>query len=169
MSADFCIGYKRFLSCKKDGDDNVVSIYEKDSQKCITMPVHRWAKFVQRMRYFDAQLETAQRGETVVNLHSHIGGTLFVSINSSLTDVVLIDFRDFYMNKNNCLRPTRRGISLLYKEWQKLKTCVDRFAKENECVGNAEPCSPEYGHANQEWGLSCPECNPPAFSTEYVS
>ena len=164
MSADYCIGYKRFLACKEEDSTHVVSIYEKDSHKFITIPLWRWAKFVRLIPYLNEQMEMAKRGETV-KIREHIGGAMFVSIDTSLK-VLLIDLREFYAHKTAGILPTKRGISLRSTEWEKMLTCVERFTNDHRCVREAQPCSSEMGHANQELGLSCRECNLPKFDRE---
>jgi hypothetical protein len=167
MSTEYSIGRKRFLACKTEDEELVVSIYETDSYKFINLPLKRWARFLLKLDAIDEQLEYARQGK-IVDFQTHIGGKLYVSINSSLK-WTMVDFREFYMHPTKGIRATKRGISLHYDEFQKLKNCLPTFHAENECARTAKDCLSQPDHQNQQGMDLCEECNPFAFNLMCVS
>jgi len=167
MSTEYSIGRKRFLACKTEQEELVVTIYEKDSYKFITLPLKRWARFLLKLDAIDEQLEFARQGK-FVDFKTHIGGKLYVSVDSTLK-WTMVDFREFYMHPTKGIRPTKQGICLHYDEFQKLKNCLPAFHAENECARTAQDCLNQLDHQNQQGMNFCEECNPFAFNLMCVS
>ncbi|XP_069109811.1 uncharacterized protein [Argopecten irradians] len=128
------------------------------TKKGIALNPTRWKRLVDRCSgTIDDTIEKVKKGE-LVDIKLHLGGNLYVSINSGYG---CVNIRRWYMPKDEDggLVPTRQGIALNFEQWDKLKDCMlllpDFIGDELDDVRLCEDT-----HHNQMEMIECFDCNP---------
>jgi len=112
------------------------------------------------------QVKKVLRGNDSIDFHHHIGGGLYVSVNS---DYKRVDIRKFYKPNGQCnvddndekdVKPTRVGVSLKLDEWAHLWSLVDVINGAYPSLAEVQPCYYGNNHLNQMEWLECTECHP---------
>ena len=105
------------------------------------------------------------RNKDLVKCKLHLGGGIFVSLNSEFPTTV--DFRRFFLPEGEMTpRPTKKGLALRLGEWDALVTHLDDINKLIDT--NLKPCFES--HPDPATRMRCEECNPfqPFFIQNYL-
>ena len=127
----------------------------------ISLTLNRWTGLCHAVDMVDEHLTRVKKGEHV-EFEFHIGGNVYVSINSPFW---IVSIRQFFcpMNGANMRRPTPKGIRLKLGGWNTLKETIASVQREVPELENFVPCFARNDHSNQMGFLTCPECNPEGY------
>ncbi|OWF45232.1 Activated RNA polymerase II transcriptional coactivator p15 [Mizuhopecten yessoensis] len=144
-----------------------IRIYEKrpdnttyPTKKGITLDLEKWTKL---MTWYSDDVDEAIKGyddETKdTDLKIHLGSNYHVSLN---TGYPVVNIRRWFLSDNEKeIKPTRKGITLTFRQWGKVKDAMtvlkDFIGKELE---NVTFCEMAEDHQNQMGMLQCSKCNP---------
>lgn len=126
----------------------------------VSLTLSRWLKLKSQKDYINSIFQLVTDGESVDEELIHLGGGVYVTLNSKYPNV---DLRHFWKPEDSDKPvPTKRGITLNKIKWNKLcdvMTIMTDFVPE---LNNAIVC--EYTHYNEMELQKCSECHP--FSDE---
>ena len=122
----------------------------------VSLTLSRWLKLKSQKEYINSIFQLVMDGEQVDEELVHLGGGVYVTLNSKYPTV---DLRHFWKPENSD-KPvaTKRGIPLNKIKWEKLcdvMTIMTDFVPE---LNSAVIC--EYTHYNEKEMLNCSECYP---------
>ena len=153
----FSLGNERYVQVNEWRGELRVDIRDwKDDQptkKCISLTLMRWKNLVYQIEYVDKALENK------LSYGYHIGGKVHCSIGENS---VCVDIRQ-YWKPNEEVVPTKKGICLRPKEYNRLKELVPNIRKTLPELDGVIPCYLQSDHMNQLGALLCAECNPNDF------
>jgi hypothetical protein len=115
----------------------------------ISLTLSRWKELVNVLEPIEKAVE-----EYPSNFKYHLGGNHYVSITEGYERV---DIRKFWLPEGgDQIKATRKGISLTFEDFGKLKDCVSTIAGHIPELEEVVPCF----HRNQLEMIRCGECNP---------
>ena len=118
----------------------------------ITLSPSRFATLLASVNTIKSSVKKL-RNKEFVDCKLHLGGGIFVKLNSQLPTVV--DFRRFFLPQGEATPcPTKWGIALRLHEWDSLVMHFDDVKK----LINAKPCFES--HPDLSSAFHCEECNP---------
>ena len=100
------------------------------STKGISLPAQCWYAVVNGCYHIQNALNE-MKAKQPVDACFHVGNLVYVSIKSPLW---LVDIRYWYKAEDGTLKPSRRGISLKFKEFNKLMEHADDIRKRLEAI-----------------------------------
>ena len=132
------------------------------TKKGISLTLSRWLILCGNETEIDQALSAIGRGEKT-NLMHHLGGHVYVTLSNRYP---IVDIRQWYLTKEDELKPGRKGIALAPYQWRKLKDVMallpNSYLPE---LKTTVPCYASLDHSNQEGYLNCPECRPNGYNT----
>jgi len=144
------------------GDDREISIndtlevyiMDKVTKNCAYFTAPRWSRFVCMIEDIDVHVRQASWGKSTA-YQKHIGCKWYVSVGDNYPTV---DIRRWYVNvkKGNRIMPTRVGIALTYRQWDKVKEAVRKVEQQVPALVAISPC----WHDSQDQMMRCTECSP---------
>ena len=153
----FSLGNERYVQVNEWRGELRVDIRElkddKPTKKGISLTLMRWKNLVNQIEYVDKALENK------VSYGYHIGGNVHCSIGESS---LCVDIRQ-YWKPNEEVVPTKKGICLRPKEYERLKELMPNIGKTLPELDGVIPCYLQSDHMNQLGALQCTECNPNEF------
>ena len=130
----------------------------------ITLTPSRFVTLLSLMDAIKSNVEKLRNRE-FVNCKLHLGGGIFVKLNSQFPNTV--DFRRFYVPEGEVTPfPTKWGIALRLNEWDSLVTLLGDV---NKLINTEEkPCFES--HLSPTARFRCDECNPfqPSFIQNFL-
>jgi hypothetical protein len=149
MSRIYYFGSNRSIIVNKREYGYFITICDFD-KVTITMPSKRWSHLIAYGDNVDSSILQNS------NLQRHFGGAFYVCVKDQRVHI-----RRFYYNeekKEEC--PTKEGIVLTHREWERIKKIADAINADFADIADEEPCFAGSDHQNQLGWLSCYECNP---------
>ena len=144
---------KIFRVLKSDsGDYKVQFIVEEDANAVAEMSIKRFAS--------TSLLEIVKRGEGDVHYKTHIGGNMYLQVNSPYRGISVRQFKNIGDSQCVNLIPDKKGIFLLFREWNaflKVNKELDGIIPD---LATTTPCMDQIDHCNQEGYYTCMECCP---------
>ncbi|XP_033758273.1 uncharacterized protein LOC117340619 [Pecten maximus] len=143
-----------------------IRVYEKGqnnstypTKKGIALDLEKWMKLI--TWYADA-VDDAIKGyddNRDTDLHLHLGANYFVSVKQGYP---VVNIRRWFLPENEeSIKPTRKGITLTFRQWEKVK---DSMLVLKDLIGaeldNVRFCELADDHQNQMGMLQCSNCNP---------
>ena len=114
------------------------------------MPSKRWSHLIAYGDNVDSSILQNS------NLQRHFGGGYYVCVKDQRVHI-----RRFYYNEEKKEeRPTKEGIMLTHREWERIKKIAEAINANFADIADEEPCFAGSDHQNQLGWLSCYECNP---------
>lgn len=156
----FEIGSQRFVIVKNHKDSPTIIIVESGTKKSAEFTCKRWAYFTRSLiPRIDEAVQQLEAGQEI-RYQEHVGGKLYVSVTKGFA---CVDIRHFYWNSLVGPKPTKTGIALRLREWQKLKELIPEIHRKYPIFEKSPTCLEGTDHANQEGAMNCLECNPYQF------
>lgn len=165
----FTLSYNRFVVVNRFNGQIYVHIrqYKENLQNGKTYPTRigvtlnpsRFAVLCMHSDEITQALDNIRKPEpSCVQYTKHLGGGIYVGVT---TGVECVDLRRYFVPKESKDKlPTRNGIALKFGEWRKFIALETEIKKLSPTLLNAQPCSYDVSHSNQEAAMSCKECNP---------
>ena len=147
----YALGVSRFVQI--DVDNSTVIIKDSQSSAEATFPKVRWASFLGYLEEIDAEVKKLKEEKTEFRYCQSYGGGWQVSVTMGFP---CVDFRRFFLNDKNEIKPTRQGIALRLHEWETLKGVIERIRSDIPEFGTMRACCHEI---MDDW-LECRECFP---------
>lgn len=152
--ADYMIGEKK-LSVLEYGDDILVEIEVEDSiNKCVSLDVKKWKYFCDHIEQIQQSVRQylirGREGEYML----HLGNDLFLSVKNG---VMCVDFRKWFKNSANYMKPLKNGVALTLTEFEMLSKMLPEINEDIPDLETIIPC--QYTH-NEE--MLCDHCKPSA-------
>ena len=150
----FSLGNERYVQVNEWRGELRVDIREwkdnKPTKKGISLTLMRWKNLVNQIEYVDKALENK------LSYGYHIGGNVHCSIGENS---VCVDIRQYWKPNEEAV-PTKKGICLRPKEYNRLKELMPNTGKTLPELHGVIPCYLQSDHMNQLGALQCAECNP---------
>ena len=129
------------------------------TKKGISLNMSRWKRFCMCTPDIEKiMVQLTQGVRKNLEFKHHIGGNVQVTY-QPLGQFPFIDIRQFWIPEGEEeLKPTRKGISLTFAQWEDLVQSIEDIEKAIPELTDFIPC-PD-AHQNQEGALHCLECNP---------
>lgn len=121
----------------------------------VSLPLSRYKALEVQIPLISTALKKCLEKKDPVALKIHLGGNIFVTVNTPFT---CVNLRLWYLNEAGDLRPSYRGIALRSQEWQQfcdISGVIYDFVPE---LVDITTCSES--HNTRMQGLRCRECNP---------
>jgi hypothetical protein len=156
----FEIGTNRFLIHSLYRGDDKIHIRQFNPYPTkigICFSPLRLAAFRVKLSEIEEGVKLLRAGKPV-NLKIHIGGLVYVTIQSGY---FIVNIRKYFIPENQIDEiPTRSGIALKLNEWDKLKQCFVELLRLTPEIASIQPCYSSFDHANVITMMDCEECNP---------
>ena len=148
------LGNDRFMQVNEWKGELRVDVREwqddKPTKKGISLTLMRWKNLVDQLDYACNALQDKQ------SYWCHLGGNVYCNIAEKS---VCVDIRQYWKPENEVV-PTKKGLCLRPKEFDRLKEQVAEIGKVLPELDSVVPCFLQSDHMNQLGALQCPECNP---------
>ena len=123
------------------------------TKKGVSLPLIRW----EGLCNYQTEIEEAVRNKA--DLKEHIGGNVYAQVSKNFPNRV--DLRQYFLPDGMVEPiPTKRGISLVYDEWEDMIACREDLQNICPQLKDLTPCFMNEDHQAQLGMLRCPECNP---------
>ena len=128
--------------------EHFIIIEDDLTKKNAALNFQKWMKLGYIIDEIDAAVSkvSSDNKDVVVNLHKDIGENWYVSVSSK---VYCVDIRKFY-KADDQLKPSKQGIGLRFREWNKLKEAVQKIHTDRPDIATVVPCYLSEDHQNQE-------------------
>ena len=146
----YYFGASRYIFVQKLEFGYFVTIEDDDKKISIKMPSKRWIQLFAFREGVDSSILTNS------NFQHHIGGGYYVCTKDRWVQIR----RFFYHTELKEERPSKQGIVLTHREWDRFKEIADAINADFADIANEEPCFAGSDHQNQLGWLTCFECNP---------
>ena len=112
----------------------------------------RWKAFSSNLPSYVTQAEQILDGQDM-DVQDHVGGGLHITMSNVYP---FLQFRDFYVDDDNELKPGKRGIRLTFDEVQELTCHIAEFNSMIPALAELVCCKERDGHDK----VKCRECTP---------
>ena len=127
------------------------------TKKGVSFSLQRWVR-MGHMQDRIATIMTSIENKEEASERIFIGGRLQVEMKSPYH---CVDLREWYVDEQDgAFKPTRKGISLKFRQWRKLCTYAGQIQQLVPEIQHLLPCYMDTDHQNQLGMLACSECNP---------
>ena len=117
----------------------------------------RWNEFLGLIDIIEESIKK-YRAYDYETYTKHLGGNWYVSVSKKIARV---DIRRFWLPEGaNDIKPTRKGISLTFKQFSELLRILDEINSYVPELSDVISCIEREDHQNQIGALQCQECNP---------
>ena len=151
------LGNERYVQVNEWKGEMRVDIREwqddQPTKKGTSLPLMRWKNLVDQIEYVDKAPQNKQ------SYGYHVGGNVYCGIDENS---VCVDIRQ-YWKPNEEVVPTKKGICLRPKEYNRLKELIPSIGKALPELDGVVPCYLQSDHMNQLGTPQCAECNPNDF------
>ena len=137
------IGYSRYVRVCPE----LLVIEDDEAVKAISLNLQRACKLVRMKDDVDALVKKVIEKTEIVDYRSHIGGGWFVSVTSAY---LCVDIREWYLDKNLQLKPSRKGMALRLNEWADFVKSLPQIYKLRPAFEKEVPCYHQPSHGNQQ-------------------
>ena len=125
--------------------------------KGLAMTLEQWVELVDSIEGIDLKIQSVA-DKAVPDFKHHLGSNKYARVN---TDFFCVDLRQFWLPEGMTeVIPTKRGISLNFKQWTEFKVAAVHVPVYVPAVLSTEPCMQRTDHVNQMGFWECRNCNP---------
>jgi len=119
-----------------DSDYDIMITDNKDNLKEAFFTGKRFAFLMMKMEDINREVSKAIDGKCI-DTRLHIGGAWHISLTHGIR---CVDIRKFFKDSQGNIRPTKRGISLSYSEWNTLMNVAARIESELDAFKAISSC-----------------------------
>ena len=146
----------------------IIRLDKMDKGQIAEFPIERLALFRENIAEVSKTLDEVITGRKDVHLKTHLGGNMYVQVDSPFQGVSIRHFNGKWGHSDFKLIPSK-GVFLKNKDWKAFLDLNKDMPSLIPEILLAVPCYMQSSHSNQEAAMTCPECFPNGENLHYFS